>query len=404
MRQPSRQGIALFSVRMEFWRSTGVLKRKKKTIPLCLASEGIKEARRRFQPILDKINAANLAPSNPQKNIIFKTYADRWKVLWMSKMKLSTQATVAGHVRVLTMHLGDFNLRQIDRMQIQALVDQMGGAAKYNPKTIRNYLITFNLIMKEALEQGYIDAMPSRPKLPKSLKKKARSFSLDEVARTIRGAGDVDDWDNFALYWCAAETGLRLGELCALRLEDVDLEKRCINVQHSLWNGHLGTPKTLSSIRQVMISEPLTYVISLQKEGQEHNHYPNLFSDKVVKGHAIFTDDLRRKQLHPLLKRLNIPRAGFHAFRHFNTALMHELGIEAKVMAERLGHSSTASFLPEGVGAFTLDVYGSTNAKQHRNAADRIGAVIIKAEHSVCLTSTKENGSEVEAPKPLYLN
>ena len=58
----------------------------------------------------------------------------------------------------------------------------------------------------------------------------------------------------------------------------------------------------------------------------------------------------RQRKLKPLLKSLDIKPGGFHAFRHFNVALLDSLCCPLKVIKERLGHLST--------GVFTIDVYG----------------------------------------------
>jgi len=83
-------------------------------------------------------------------------------------------------------------------------------------------------------------------------------------------------------------------------------------------------------------------------------------------------DTNRSRKLHPLLKSLGISRAGYHAFRHFNTSLMDALRVPVKTIQERLGHSLT--------GVFTLDVYGGQpDWERNVEAAHLIGTEIQKA-------------------------
>jgi integrase len=49
------------------------------------------------------------------------------------------------------------------------------------------------------------------------------------------------------VYWLAVETGMRCGELCALRIEDVNLEAGAIRVSRAVWRGQLQSPKSLAS-------------------------------------------------------------------------------------------------------------------------------------------------------------
>jgi len=113
----------------------------------------------------------------------------------------------------------------------------------------------------------------------------------------------------------------------------------------------------------------------------------------------------RARKLKPLLKRLGIPPAGLHAFRHFNVSLLDALRVPLKVIQERAGHALT--------GSFTLDVYGGQpewdrNLEAARNAGAAIEQAVQKLEpektenpeNSVSLTAIKENGlqsGELEA-------
>jgi len=49
------------------------------------------------------------------------------------------------------------------------------------------------------------------------------------------------------VYWLAVETGMRSGELSALRIEDVNLEAGAIRVSRAVWRGQLQSPKSLAS-------------------------------------------------------------------------------------------------------------------------------------------------------------
>jgi len=91
--------------------------------------------------------------------------------------------------------------------------------------------------------------------LPKVVRKARFFFTLDEIQRIIAAAsGPLKSF-----YWLAAETGMRAGELCGLRTEDVDLEQCFVIVKQSVWRGKIQTPKTANSIRQFAISPRLTF-------------------------------------------------------------------------------------------------------------------------------------------------
>jgi hypothetical protein len=111
----------------------------------------------------------------------------------------------------------------------------------------------------------------------------------------------------------------------------------------------------------------------------------------------------RRRKLHPLLKSLEIPKAGFHAFRHFNVSLMDEWSIPLKTIQERIGHAFT--------GSFTLDVYGGKPEWDRNLEAARLaGAEIEKAVQQAITKRQEQQGQcspetsfEVEEEKPRIL-
>src|SRR6202022_2049484 len=97
----------------------------------------------------------------------------------------------------------------------------------------------------------------------------------------------------------------------------------------------------------------------------------------------------RRRKMRMLLKSLGIRQAGFHAFRHFNVALLDSLCVPLKVIQERAGHALT--------GSFTLDVYGGKpewvgNVEAARKAGIAIEQSVAKAQETepfVGLTAVK---------------
>jgi integrase len=100
----------------------------------------------------------------------------------------------------------------------------------------------------------------------------------------------------------------------------------------------------------------------------------------------------RHRKMRMLLKSLGIQQAGFHAFRHFNVALLDSLRVPLKVIQERAGHALT--------GSFTLDVYGGKpewegNVDAARKAGLAIEQSVAKAQETepfVSLTAINENG------------
>ena len=130
---------------------------------------------------------------------------------------------------------------------------------------------------------------------------------------------------------------MRAGELCGLRIEDLDLERRVISVKQTVWRGKIQTPKTVNSIRQFAISPKLAFHLRTYLSTWRPNPLKLVFATK--NGTPWDQNLVVKRKLHPLLESLTIPRCGLHAFRHTNGSLMDRLNAPMKECQERLGHA-----------------------------------------------------------------
>jgi integrase len=115
-------------------------------------------------------------------------------------------------------------------------------------------VITLRMMWSSAKAWGYVSHEPFEGLvLPKIARRARFFFTLDEIQRIIAAvSGPLE-----SLYWLAAETGMRAGELCGLRIEDMNLEQCVLNVKQSVWRGKFQAPKTVNSVRQFAISPKL---------------------------------------------------------------------------------------------------------------------------------------------------
>src|SRR4029077_7852332 len=109
---------------------------------------------------------------------------------------------------------------------------------------------------------------------------------------------------------------MRIGEVLALRIEDLDFQRRLIHIRHSAFAGTLGTPK--SEARRASLPMPLNLEVGLKvflaSKHYRQNGQGLLFVNR--RGRPFSANKLREKKLRPLLLSLGIRLAGFHAFRH----------------------------------------------------------------------------------------
>jgi integrase len=237
-----------------------------------------------------------------------------------------------------------------------------------------------------------VDDLRPKPKLPRRPKKRAKFFALADVARIIVASEGEDS----LFHWLVAETGLWSGELAGLRLIDIEGERLTVN--QSVWLGKEQAPKTNNSIRSLVLSSQLISLLWEQIARQRAKGHDFLFSSNSGRPKDI--NVYRRRKMTAMLKSLEVPQADFHAFRHFNVAMLDALRVPLKTIQERRGHALT--------GSFTLDVYGrQPEWGRNLEAAQLVGAELEKAVNATIaklenaaqaitnngLSSFKEKGS-----------
>ena len=161
-------------------------------------------------------------------------------------------------------------------------------------------------------------------------------------------------------------TGLRIGELCALKWEDIDLENRVIHIKSSIIRISttknteqktqfvIADPKTKTSIREIPITTKLFSILK--------NAYPaSIF---VVSNTADFVPPRTFEyRFHKILARHNIPDTNFHTLRHTFATRCVEKNVDVKTLSEILGHSNVS---------ITLNYYVHPSFDTKRNQLEKI--------------------------------
>ncbi len=136
-------------------------------------------------------------------------------------------------------------------------------------------------------------------------------------------------------YAILAETGIRGGEICALRVADLDLDNAVIYVRQSVWRGQIQTVKSKKGNRRFPISPQLVEHLREYLRGWKPNPPGLLFA---TQGGTPWDHSLvHKRKFHPLLRKLGIPQCGLHAFRHGNATLLDQIGAPMAVRQNRLG-------------------------------------------------------------------
>jgi integrase len=264
-------------------------------------------------------------------------------------------------LRVLP-ELGSARLTDITRVRVQDLADRML-ADKIDASTIRNTLIPLRAVYRRALSRGDIAVNPvAGVELPSVRGRRDRIASPIEAAALIEAVPQ----DDRAVWATAFYAGLRLGELLALRDEDVELETGVIRVERS-WDSREGVvePKSRAGRRSVPIVAALRPYLAarrLRRDGSGvlfFGERSRPFNRNALVARA--KRAWKKAKLQPIL---------LHEARHTFASILIAAGVNAKALSTYLGHSSIQ---------ITLDRYGHLMPGNEDEAVALVDAYLARA-------------------------
>ena len=239
----------------------------------------------------------------------------------------------------------------------------------------RKILIIFKTALKEILKSSpKLSAIMSTVKLPKVGNKEVQAFSINEQ-RLIESAAYCSNDKRALGIILTFYTGIRLGELCALKWSDIDYEAGVMSITKTVTRvncfqpeGHggtllVGTPKSQSSIRKIPLPE---FLVDMYKKYMrfciKENCY--LFSGTTTPEDPRTYQKLYKK----VLVTAGVNDRKFHAIRHTFATRAMELGVDIKTLSEILGHSSVST---------TLNIYAHSLMEQKKVAMNRFNELHI---------------------------
>jgi integrase len=213
-------------------------------------------------------------------------------------------------------------------------------------------------VMGTAMSWGYVPNNPVRGvKMPeRTLKRPHRFLTAEEVRRLIAASKEPIR----TVVLLATMTGLRIGEILALRWGRVDLLRGTLLVAETCYKGHFGSPKTRASRREVPLAPAVVRELRAYYS-RLVDHSPSALVFATNQGAPLAADNLRKKSLRTACKRAGLPRIDWHTLRHTHGTLLHSQGTPLKVAQAQLGHSHMAT---------TLDVYTHASATAQRDAVN----------------------------------
>jgi integrase len=299
--------------------------------------EAAKQAERDAIARAQRGDAAPSPAPAPKPEVNFNTFADEFmKTYAKTNNKPSEQKNkdliLKRHLRGAFGHLnlGDIRAREIEGLKAELLDGRRGR------KTVNNVLAVLGKMLRYAHEIEVLDRVP-RIRLLKCDKQKFRFLDFEELDALLAAAKPELDW--YVAILLGADAGLRLGEIRALRWEDVDLKNGRITVGRALWQNEEGTTKGWN-LRTIPLTKRLENALKELRRARL-GKYVLADADGLP-----FNLEIMRWNLPRLCRKAQFSTAaGWHSLRHTFCSHLALRGAPSRVIQELAGHSSLSTTL-----------------------------------------------------------
>lgn len=291
------------------------------------------------------------------------TYAERWlayrdpgRVSHGMRTRLSP-ATYEGYRLSIRRHvlprIGRRALSSLRTEDVDRLIAELEADGKA-PGTVRNVVVPLRKMLADAVRQGLILVNPAaRADLPPAQDFAGKEISAghaNAIRQALVGLAPMDplrrepDLFFVSLFDVALGTGLRLGELRALRWSDVDRERRLIRVERAYSRQVLKRPKTDSGVRSVPLFPSVDAALrELAARAVERGRYaPDELVFGSMRGTPLQPSNFRQRVWAPALDRAGLCDAGyrFHDLRHTCVSRLVAAGADVKLVQAVAGHAN----------------------------------------------------------------
>lgn len=257
-------------------------------------------------------------------------------------------ATISAYRSDLRVHIepaiGARPLHRVTREDIERLVTAKLRAGS-SPKTVRNVLSVVHGVFAWAERRGLVASNPARlvdrPRVEPTTD--IRWIDVDDLEAIIGSvpAGIYAATDR-ALILAAAMTGLRQGELLALRWLDLDWPSSRVRVRRTLTAAGFGAPKSLRGSRSVPLADRVAGVLDAHFQGSAYTADDDLVFAHPQSGRPLDRHDLH-KRFRSAVAASGVRPIRFHDLRHTFGTTMAAAGIPMRTLQEWLGHRDLAT-------------------------------------------------------------
>lgn len=260
---------------------------------------------------------------------------------WLKSVKISCKKSSCSNYEYISYahlipYFGNYKIKQINKIMINEFTQELLNKS-LAPKTVKDILT----ILHQIFRYNNIDISITMPKV---LKKDIKILSKEEQKILEKSLSNNLNEETIGIY-LSLYTGLRIGEICALKWKNIDLKSNIIRVEKTLIRVKnydnknksktivvLDDPKSNSSIRNI----PIPYfIIPILKQLQKDSGCFLLTGKEIYIEPRTYTNHFIN-----IMKSINLDKFSFHSLRHTFATRCIENGCDPKTLSEILGHSN----------------------------------------------------------------
>ena len=289
---------------------------------------------------------------------------------WLENKKIAIkESTYCNYVYVINKYITptfeNMEIKELQNYNFNDFVMEL--MEELSTKTVRDILCILKAILCYANEEYDCNIKISKIKSPKLVQRNVTILSNREKGRLENYCIRVNTLKSMGILICL-NTGIRIGKLCALKWNNIDLDKKILYVNNTLQRVYdkkqkktkiiIDVPKTAKSIRQIPISNKLYEILkTIKSKYNDDNFFLTGSSEKFIEPRNY------QKYFKNVLRKCRIKSYKFHTLRHTFASNCIEVGMDVKSLSEMLGHSSVE---------ITLNKYVHSNYKLQKKYLEKL--------------------------------
>ena len=334
---------------------------------------------------IDIIQSYKTGELNINMNMTVGEYLDYWYDTYvLANTKYNTQQRYKTLINCIKDRLGHISLDKlktphIDRFYADLRLEKnKKGNRRYSDTTIVKVHKLFNQAIEKAIGWDLLVKNPVKyATKPQKDETNIEVWTLKEVNYFLENIKDSEIYNIYYPVLIATHTGMRVGEIAALKWENVNLREGSIDIRYNAVEKKgkgvvLDTPKTEKSMSKVMMTDLLTQELKrLKTKHKKHKLENGIELDFVCcwSDGKPFRPTYISKAFKYHVERLEMPYLTFHGLRHTHASILFELGASSQEISKRLRHSRVST---------TDDIYIHLKEDTKKSTADLFNQAVEK--------------------------